>query len=317
MIFSDNKSSSTISCSSGKVFNIDNNPQSIEEFNQCNSVITGSVQNPNLKCADNGILIYIGFQLSAGRGFVNLIDVCYNKRTGSAIYTKHVIPGKAIKGAMKSNTRPGSFKATEVPSKFNPAKSFTKASQLRRLQEIFGADRAKELLDQTYLARGHLAPDGDFIFVSWQYTTYYYINTVPQWQSINNANWKHVESILRLKANKLKSDLKIFTGGFGVLSLEGKRITLESDGIEVPEWTWKIAQDSASDSGIAFVTYNNPFATQAPEPLCTDVCNENDWDWKERRTLTKGFTICCKVLDFINAVPTVPREAKSSKVLKK
>lgn len=245
-----------------------------------------------------------------------MIDVCYNKKTGSTVYAKHFIPGKAIKTAMKSALRPSGFKATEVSKKFNPAKSFTKASQLKRLKEIFGSDmKAREFLDQTYLARGHLAPDGDFIFVSWQFATYYYINTVPQWQSINNGNWKHIESELRSKADKLKTDLKIFTGGFKVLELEGQRITLTSDGLEVPAWTWKIVQDSSSDSGIAFVTYNNPYANEVPELLCNDICSQSGWDWKARQTFSKGYTVCCEVGDLMNSIPAVPREAKALNVM--
>ncbi len=48
-----------------------------------------------------------------------------------------------------------------------------------------------ELLDKKdYMARGHLAPDADFVYESFQDATYYYFNAAPQWQSINNGNWK-------------------------------------------------------------------------------------------------------------------------------
>lgn len=41
-----------------------------------------------------------------------------------------------------------------------------------------------------YLARGHLAPDGDFIDAASQDASYYFMNTAPQFQSFNNGNWK-------------------------------------------------------------------------------------------------------------------------------
>lgn len=316
--FLDSKSSATIFCASGNSFNNNNQKFSVSAFNECSQQINGNAVNQNQKCAGNGSLINIGFQLSDGRGFVNLIDVCYNKKKGSSIYTKHIVQGKAIKNAMKSNTRPSNFKTAEIPTNIDAPKSFTKAAQLKRFEEIFGSrDIAQEYLNKTYLARGHFAPDGDFIFVSWQFSTYYYINTHPQWQSINNANWKHIESVVRSKADKLKADCVVYTGGFDVLKLNNKKISLEPDGLEVPKWSWKIVKVSTDGTGIAFITYNNPFASSAPTNLCPDVCNDNGWDWKDRKTFSKGYTICCRVGDLMNAISIVPSDASVDNILQK
>lgn len=314
----DNRSSLTIFCLYDNSFNINNAVHSVTDFSECKSQISGNVINLNQNCADNGSAVSIGFQLSDGKGFVNLIDVCYNKKKGSSIYTRHVLQGRAIKNAMKSSLRPSTFKTTGVPSNVEASKSFTKVNQMKRFEDIFNdIEKAQELLNQTYLARGHLAPDGDFLFVSWQFSTYYYINTVPQWQSINNANWKHIESAVRIKADELKEDCIIFTGAFDVLKLNNKKITLEKDGLEVPKWTWKVVKVLKSNSGIAFLTYNNPFASSAPNSLCKDVCKEFGWDWKERKTFTKGYTICCSVSDLMNAVRVVPLEAQVESILEK
>lgn len=179
----DKKPSATIFCLQGDSFNFNNQRHSVSELTECNSQIYGNAINLNSKCAENGSLINIGFQLSDGKGFVNLINVCYNKKKGSTIYSRHVIQGQAIKNAMKCSTRPSSFKTSEVPSNIEASKSFTKANQLKRFEEIFNnQERAQEILNKTYLARGHLSPDGDFLFVSWQFATYFYINTVPQFQ---------------------------------------------------------------------------------------------------------------------------------------
>lgn len=290
----------------------------MSEFIECSSQISGSAVNLNRKCAENGSFINVGFQLSDGKGFVNLIDVCYSKKKGSSIYTRHILQGQAIKNAMKSSTRPSTFKTAEIPSNIEAPKSFTKANQLRRFETIFGdREEAQEFLNKTYLARGHLAPDGDFLFVSWQFASYYYINVFPQWQSINNANWKHVESAIRSKADRLKVDCIIFTGGFDVLKLNNKKISLEPDGLEVPKWTWKVVKVPSDDSGIAFLTYNNPFASSAPNSLCQDICRDHGWDWKDRKTFAKGYTICCSVSDLMSAVSVVPIEAQVSKILEK
>ncbi|KAG5680494.1 hypothetical protein PVAND_010001 [Polypedilum vanderplanki] len=311
------KQSATIICTSGNKFNINNQQHSVSEFNECNSAITGSVINRNRYCTGNGSFLNIGFQLNDGRGFVNLIDICYNKKRGSAIYAAHVIQGISIKNAMKASQRPSTFKTTEVPSKIAPAISFTKSNQMKRFTEIFGnSNKAEEYLNKTYLARGHLAPDGDMIFVSWQWSTYYYINVVPQWQSINNANWKHVESVVRLKAAALKRNIVVFTGGFDVLKLNNKKISLEPDGLDVPKWSWKVTIDSSSGKGIAFVTYNNPFASSVSN-LCDDICDNNGWNWKERKNFSKGYTICCDVNQLMGIVSDIPQEAKVSGILEK
>ena len=255
--------------------------------------------------------------MTDGRGFVNLTDVCYAKKRASAIYSAHVIQGNSIKNSMKSSQRPSTFKTVEVPTNIGVASSFTKASQMKRFTDIFGsAEKASEYLDKTFLVRGHLTPDGDMIFVSWQWSTYYYINVVPQWQSINNGNWKHIESVVRSKAAQLKYDLVVFTGGFDVLKLNNKKITLASDGLEVPKWSWKVVLDSSNKNGIAFATYNNPFATNVNN-LCNDICDENGWNWKERKNYSKGYTICCDVGDIMRIVSDIPPEAKSNGILQK
>lgn len=309
----------------------------MSDFNECSSQISGNAINLNRKCADNGSIISIGFQLSDGKGFINLIDVCYNKKKGSSIYSRHVLQGNAIKNSMKSSTRPSTFKTAEVPSNIEASKSFTKANQLKRFEIIFNErEKAQEYLNKTYLARGHLAPDGynflmqlekqnilipyicrDFIYVSWQFATYYYVNTVPQWQSINNANWKHIESVVRSKADKLKEDCIIFSGGYDILKLNNKKISLEPDGLDVPKWTWKIVKVPAVGSGIAFLTYNNPFASSAPNLLCQDICKDYGWDWKDRKTITKGYTICCTISDLMNSISAVPSEAHADTILEK
>ncbi len=51
--------------------------------------------------------------------------------------------------------------------------------------------------------------------VDWQEATYYYTNTAPQWQGINNGNWKDVEHTVRKLADKTGLDLEVRTCGRG------------------------------------------------------------------------------------------------------
>lgn len=55
-----------------------------------------------------------------------------------------------------------------------------------------------------YLARGHLVPDADMIFIPWKNATYVYANVVPMWQYLNNGVWKSVENQIRKAAGKVK-----------------------------------------------------------------------------------------------------------------
>jgi DNA/RNA endonuclease G (NUC1) len=43
----------------------------------------------------------------------------------------------------------------------------------------------------------------------WQEATYYFINAAPQWQSINNGNWKDVEYTVRKLADRTGRDFQV------------------------------------------------------------------------------------------------------------
>ena len=43
----------------------------------------------------------------------------------------------------------------------------------------------------------------------WQEASYYYSNTAPQWQTINNGNWKDVEYTVRKLARETGRDLQV------------------------------------------------------------------------------------------------------------
>jgi hypothetical protein len=81
------------------------------------------------------------------------------------------------------SSRPA-FKSAGTPAHVNPATSYTQVSQMARLTALLGSQAQAErfLTSSSFMARGHMAPDGDGIFKSWQFTTYFYTNVVPQWQ---------------------------------------------------------------------------------------------------------------------------------------
>lgn len=77
------------------------------------------------------------------------------------------------------------YKTAGVPKNARPTESYKKASQIARYNEIFGENQ--QYFNQTsYLVKGHLAPEADFIFSSQQFATYFFVNVAPQFQAVSN-----------------------------------------------------------------------------------------------------------------------------------
>ncbi|KAG8250159.1 hypothetical protein J6590_107578, partial [Homalodisca vitripennis] len=92
--------------------------------------------------------------------------------------------------------------------------------QEKAFDRILGDDGHKLYINNTsFLARGHLAPDADFIYNSGQLLTYYYVNVAGQWQNFNAGNWLIIENAVRDLAVKVDETLRVFTGTYGILKL--------------------------------------------------------------------------------------------------
>lgn len=264
----------------------------------------------------------IGFNLyTISNPFVTYIDVCYSMVSGSAKYTRHIIPGKAIDYSVISE-RPSSFKTSGTAGHVSPSTSYTQENQLYRLADLLGSKEqaGKFIYPNSFLARGHLSPAADGIFRSWQLATFFFINVAPQWQVVNSGNWVRIENAARSKASSSQENLIIFTGTEGILTLphlDGREIPISLEGqgnIEVPKWFWKIIKNPLTNSGIALITLNNPFATSV-DSLCSDICSSYGWDNINYSDYSKGFTYCCSVESLIAVVPCIPSEANVGSIL--
>lgn len=241
--------------------------------------------------------------------------------TGSAKYTRHIIPGKAIDYSVIESARP-TFKSSGTPSHVSPASSYTQNNQFYRFESLLGSkEQARKYINaNSYLARGHLSPAGDGIFRSWQFATFFYINAAPQWQVVNAGNWVRVENAARSKASSSQSDLVIFTGTAEVLTLphlDGREILISLEGqgnIEVPKWFWKIIKNPSTNLGIALITLNNPFVSSV-NVLCSDICSSYGWDNVNYSDYSKGYTYCCSVDSLLGVVSGIPNEATVDGIL--
>ena len=148
-----------------------------------------------------------------------IITVCHDNAIEETFYTNHTLYGKFLHYKSiyerRNNFREGRlyFKSISANDAYRQAKQ----------KKIFSALLTEEssLLDYynpgdgLYLARGHLAPKADLLYTDWQEASYMYSNVVPQWQRINNGNWKTVEEAVRAAARRRGVTFQVYTGAFG------------------------------------------------------------------------------------------------------
>ncbi|KFB48484.1 AGAP004948-PA-like protein [Anopheles sinensis] len=288
----------------------------------CNSPMSGAIMTRNVTCADGTGRIYeLGFDVN-GLPFVRYFAACYNLEKLSAIYSEHLLTGKLLSHAQIGNTRP-SFKVGGIPSKVSLASVYTRKHQQERFATLLGSETlaSQYINSSSYLAKGHLTPDGDAIVDSWTAATYFFINAAPEWQAINVGNWLRVENAVRKVATQLNDTVLVYTGVHDILRLPGPSgrpvpITLADGGlVEVPKWLWKVVVHRPTGSGIALITLNNPFVAGG-ETLCEDICSRYGWQQKEFQDVRKGFTYCCAVRDAQKAIKMMPKSIAAAHVLR-
>lgn len=286
-------------------------------FNEilCNKSVHGEIQKTNQRCGDGlGTIINIGYRVTQ-KYFKQLIMVCYDADEGKALYTQHVIHGEDIEYKSKFNERPP-FSVDGLPADVSANLAYKKAYQKSKFSSLLGSSRQAELYinKKSFLARGHLSPDADFLFASSQLTTYFYINTCPQWQSINAGNWLHVEMSIRKAAEKYQTTFTIITGTYDVLKLPDVNnnpteiYLVSKNKLPVPKFIWKVAFNEDSGKGIVFVALNDPFSKRISNDdlLCTDICNNYGWGTKSLSNISRGYIYCCDVNELSNVINTMP-----------
>lgn len=203
------------------------------------------------------------------------------------------------------------FKITGVPKRAKPEQNYRVRNQLNHFRQTLGQHQ-KYFTNNTYLSRGHLAPDADFIFSSWQFATYFYANVCPQFQSINGGNWVSIETIVRRLAEQQQTNLNIYTGAYDQLELpseSGNLVPLflsDTNQIEVPKYLWKIVHNPRTQSAIVFITLNNPYANKREvSEICPSVCGQANISDNKFNTVKKGLSYCCEYHTFARIVPSL------------
>ncbi|KAF4529105.1 hypothetical protein B566_EDAN013673, partial [Ephemera danica] len=155
-----------------------------------------------------------------------------------------------------------------------------------------------------FFSRGHLAPNGDFLYHTHKRATYWLINVAPQWQTFNGKAWSSLEMFVRKQICYQTKNLKVFTGTQGILNLTHKVTKMDTDiylgnknDIKVPKLFWKIVH--YEDKSVAFVGHNYPDSyrkTISEFNICTDKCKDIGFDRNLDRIILERIT-CCETHD--------------------
>uniref|UniRef100_A0A2M3ZZ76 Putative deoxyribonuclease i n=2 Tax=Anopheles triannulatus TaxID=58253 RepID=A0A2M3ZZ76_9DIPT len=312
----------SVTCVEGQRFRLPNSTR-VKSFTdiRCKSTVSSSLKPRSSTCANGKGQVYdVGFEVN-GLPFIKYFHTCYNNEKSSAVYSEHLLLGRSLNSAEINNNRP-SFKLGGITSKVRLASVYTQSHQHDRFEKVLGssAEASRYINSSSYLAKGHLTPDGDAIMNNWAAATYFFINAAPQWQIINAGNWLRIENAVRKLAIRLNDTVRVLTGVHDVLQLpniEGQQVTLslsENGLVEIPKWLWKVVIHEPSNSAVVFITLNNPFVN-ASETLCENICSLHGWHQQEYLDYRKGFTVCCRLIDARKAIPSLPLTSNTSKVL--
>uniref|UniRef100_A0A6A7G4Z5 DNA/RNA non-specific endonuclease n=1 Tax=Hirondellea gigas TaxID=1518452 RepID=A0A6A7G4Z5_9CRUS len=257
----------------------------------------------------------IGFDV-VGYDFYELVRVCFDPEEEANLYSTHTIRG-AYEAASDSNPDRPSFKSDSGFYSVSVSTCYEQKTQIALMEDILGDSSVIDVNSNLYFARGHLAPDADFVTEQERDATYYYINVAPQWQTFNNGNWKMLEFDVRELSSVRGSDLTVWTGTWKVLEMDD----INNNGVDIylglsegesvvpaPAVMWKVVYDPATNEGAAVVGVNYPYLTSFPDTICgsESFCSELLWLSFNQENLESGAMYCCTVQELLDAVPYAP-----------
>ncbi|XP_023311406.1 uncharacterized protein LOC108905688 [Anoplophora glabripennis] len=309
-----NSNSSYATCIKEKVLRIGEESLNFDML-ECKNRVKSEVLKTNVRCANKkGYISEIGFRVTEN-DWATFIKVCHDNTTGVTFYSEHYLYGNEVKYSAKGQDRPN-FSKEGLGSNISE-ESYTRKSQKFTFDSLLGSEELASyyLNNKSYLARGHLSPNADFLLMNYRRATFYLINATPQWQVINAGNWKAIEGMVKMTAGTYNRNFTIITGTYGVLALRNVNNTptpiylVPGSKLPVPNVLWKIMYDQRSQEGIAIVVVNNPFAEEMSKKdvLCENVCDKYGWSKPNWDDVYRGFIYCCDLGKFLKAVNTAPR----------
>ncbi|XP_018016168.1 uncharacterized protein LOC108672919 [Hyalella azteca] len=260
----------------------------------------------------------IGWTL-ANDVFVPQISVCFDPVRETTLYTVHRIMGDSLSSKVTDSKRPD-FASSSV-FKSPVSELYTRSAQQQSIENRFGIPVSSARGSQ-FLARGHLAPDADFSLLAEQDATYYFSNVLPQWQAVNNGNWKQLEEAVRsLASSKKGRRLVVYTGALPQpLMLKDKKgvlreVLLDTNNqkIPVPAVLWKAVYDPRMKKATVVLQLNSVRRDEYQNLLISELsaaaenhCSELPWvDWNIT-DYSEGYTFCWRAEDFVKLLSYAP-----------
>lgn len=266
----------------------------------------------------------IGFAF--GRDFLPTIYVYFSLKTYSTAFVRTTLSG-SLAARQKEASRRELKRDYCCDEKYWPVDVYDITNQKETFANLLcgegsTTERSCNYIDDKnnvdlYLVPSQLAPKSHFVYTLAGSTTFYYLNTAPQWKSIKYGNWDKIEKHVLKMAAQLKKDLVVCTGVYGHLQLRpgmgGKRswedifmyydYTRCTQQLPVPLYFWKLVYEPSSNRGMVFVTVNNPFIKKGSNyHVCRNpgqtVMGQTPAGWNPQN-IKEGYSYMCAIEDFI------------------
>ncbi|XP_026465020.1 uncharacterized protein LOC113367646 [Ctenocephalides felis] len=281
---------------------------------QCRKTLSPKLYTTDILCAKKELAAYSKIQFEINKDIsVDLFGICFSKYVQETIFTIHEIHGKSLKFRQKPQHYPVLHTSDLLKCQVHSSKLYTKDNQLSAFQTLLGPNQTK-LNNEFSLEKSQLVPAADFPLQPMQSATYFLVNALPQWNTINQGSWKILENKIRKYASQNEYVFKVFTGGYGTLSYNDANndptkiyLSPEDKCLGVPKYIWKVIYREQTAGAIAFVSVNDPYAKLDDlEDLCPNMCKLTNWNHPKFRNFTSGYIYCCDVDELRKTFAHIP-----------
>nr|UVJ48450.1 dsRNase2 [Hyphantria cunea] len=187
---------------------------------RCKSQPFFTTEKTNGTCASESELYGVGYKIK--NVFYPLYSACFDKNLLHTHYVRHQLSPKSI--YMQTGLKRPKFVEGDLFDKVSISSIYKLNNQKSRLDVILGTNMGDKYLSQNQaLTRGHLAARADYTTSAETRATFHYVNTAPQWKRGNAGDWAALEDALRRRVQAYGSEILVFTGAHGVMTLPDKR----------------------------------------------------------------------------------------------